>query len=318
MRFEYASLQALRAEGIDATELPDPRARYLIQLASRRINECTTQWFAPVWGAWRISGADSGILLAPQMVPILKVDGLYQYEPYSGEKLPYEPADYYVVPPEDPNELARQIELFSMGRSRFFSGEGTFNERRSDFILSQSGSVNKFAHGAGNFWLEGVLGWLEDLKEVSALTTTAVVAGDTEVDLDNVGEIEVGDAVLIGQKLCVIVIEITGNTIKWDWPALSAAPIGTRVRCFGHIPLDIARAAIMLAIRWKDPVGSEEGQTSLVSGRLMSEHTDNYSYSLGRDEGGGGGGGGVVVTTGDSMVDQIIANFVPPPYVGFV
>lgn len=316
MRFEYASLQAFRAEGIDATEVPDGRARYLIRLASRRINECTAQWFMPVWGAWRISGSDSGILLAPQMVPILKVDQLSQYEPYSQEKFPYEPSDFYVVPPESPDDLSRQIELFSMG-GKLFSGGGTFYERRRDFILSQSGSVHDFEHGAGNFMLEGVLGWLENLKEVDQLTTTPVAVGGTQVDLDDIGDIGIGDAVLIGQKFCVIVIGITGNTIQWDWPSEFAAQAGTRVRCFGQIPLDITRATLMLAIRWKDPIGSEEGQSSILTGRLLSERTDNYSYTLGRDE-GGGGGGGAVVTTGDTWVDQIIANFVPPPYVGFV
>jgi hypothetical protein len=318
MRFEYASLQALRAEGIDATELPDDRARYLVRLASRRINEVTTQWFCPVWGAWRISGSDSGILIAPQMVPILTVDQLSQYEPYSQEKFPYEPSDFHVVPPETPDELARQIELFTMG-GRLFTGGGTFYERRRDFILSQSGSVHDFEHGAGNFMLEGVLGWLENLKNVDQLTTTDVNVGDTEVDLDDVGDIQAGDAVLLGQKLCVILIEVTGNTIKWDWPSEFSIPSGTRVRCFGQVPLDIVRACLMLVIRWKDPIGSDEGQSSVIQGRLMSERTDNYSYTLGKDEGGGGGGGGgTVVTTGDTWVDQILANFVPPPYVGLV
>lgn len=314
MRFEYASLQALRAEGIDATEMSDDRARYLVRLASRRINECTTQWFMPVWGAWRISGSDSGILIAPQMVPVLKVDRLSQYEPYSKVKFPYEPADFHVVPPETPGELARQIELFTVGGR---GGGGTFCERRSEFIFSQGGSVHDFNQGAGNFMLEGVLGWLENLKDVDVLTTSDVSVGGTEVDLDDASEIEAGDAVLVGQKFCVLVIEVVGNTIKWDWPAEFVAPTGTRVRCFGQVPMDILRATLMLVIRWKDPIGSEEGQTSLVGGRLLSERTDNYSYTLGRDQ-GGGGGGDAVVTTGDTWVDQIIANFVPPPYVGFV
>lgn len=314
MEFEYASLPALRAEGIDDTELPDDRARHLIRLASRRINECTTQWFWPVWGTWRISGSDSGIVIAPQMVPVLKVDQLSLLEPYSGQKYPYGSSDFYIVPPEDNSGLARQIELFSMGRMG--GGGGTFNERLQDFILSQNQGDHNFPHGAGNLVLEGVLGWLENLKEVDTTTAADLSVDDTSLALTDASEIEEGDVVLIGEKIGLNVNGVSGNIISFD-KARKAAPSGTRVRCFGRVPFDIVRATLMLVIRWKDPIGSEEGQTALVGGRLLSERTDNYSYTLGRDQ-GGGGGGDAVVTTGDTWVDQIIANFVPPPYVGFV
>ena len=318
MEFEYTSVAAIRAEGIDSTELPDSRARDLIRLASRRINDCTTQWFQPVWGALRLSGADSGILTAPQFIPILDIYLLSLLDPYSNTRDSYDSAEYVVHPYEN-EPWGRQIELFASRRGRW---GGTFQERRTRFIMDQH-YIADFPEGAGNVEFQGVTGWTENYKVINNRKLVAVLSvGDTSVEIDNVTGIARGDTLLIDKRILVTITGITGNVVEFEGMPQGVdegAAIDAEVRDYGRVPLDIQRAALILAIFMRHPVGSDEEQQEEEALRLTSEKTDNYSYNLSSPGGGGGGGGGGgATTTGNRRVDQIIQRFVPPQYIGLV
>jgi len=316
MEFEYTSVAAIRAEGIDSTELPDSRARDLIRLASRRINDCTTQWFQPVWGALRLSGADSGILTAPQFIPVLDVDLLSLIDPFSNTIDSYDPAEYVVHPYEN-EPWGRQIELFSSRNSRW---GGTFNERRSAFIMGEQYIAN-FPEGAGNIELRGVTGWTENYKVINNRKITSVLSvGDTSIAIDDVTGIARGDTLLIDKRILVVITGIVGTTVTFDGMpdgVDEGAAIGAEVRDYGRVPLDIQRATLILAIFMRHPVGSEEEQQEEEALRLTSEKTDNYSYGL-SSPGGGSSSSSGSTTTGNRRVDQIIQRFVPPLYIGLV
>ncbi len=86
----YAIVADLRAEGVDASSVPDDRAQELILLASRLIDRLTGQWFFPRRETLRLDGDGSAMLHHPALLPILEVRRL------AVDSRSYAAADYAV------------------------------------------------------------------------------------------------------------------------------------------------------------------------------------------------------------------------------
>jgi hypothetical protein len=164
-----------------------------------------------------------------------------------------------------------------------------------------------FPRGSNNVRIDGVLGWIEEAKEVETTTTQDLVNGATSLDVASVSGFQEKDVIIIN-GVRRIISRIEGNTFYFETLRLRETILaGATVVTYGRVPSLIERA---LALIIKSQVEMRLNNTEIPRALIVSEKTDTYSYKL-RANGNWGD------LLGSREAEQIISNFLPPPYVGF-
>lgn len=281
IQYLYSSIRRLREEGVTPKQAGDGKLLELIQGSSETINLLTAQFFSPVEAPVRCAGGYS-ILHHPKLVPILKVNGIYELE--NGSRYLVSSSDYDFIP----------------GERTIRSLNGTFSSRVE---------------------IDGVFGWLREgsAKDVETTTAEDIESSATGVLLASVDGIEPRDVAIIGEgndALKVIVEDVDQSTSRIGFDnvgAVTTISSGASVRVYGAVPLGIERACKLFVIRNLPALGSDEFYETQIQGRIKSEKTDNYSYTL---QGSGESGGSSGQLTGSPEIDGVLSHFTPPPYVG--
>jgi hypothetical protein len=170
-----------------------------------------------------------------------------------------------------------------------------------------------FPRRRANVEIDGVFGWLEARPKVETRLAEDLAAGATEATLAGAAGLRPKDALLIGERVPLLVASIAGAKVTGD-PVPASAPAGTPAVAFGRVPRPVERACLMLAVRSRHGLATDAGARAAVSDRLIEERTDNYMYRLApaRETDGD------ERTTGDLAVDRLLADYVAPPFVGVV
>lgn len=277
--FVYVTIKELRDEGVEEAQHPDNRVYNRILDASNQINTTTKQIFVPVEESIRLNGNGDKLIHHPQLIPIIKI------------------TEAYLVA-SDGSEDSLDLTAFEI-------------EDRLILYLN-----NKFKYGLRNYRFVGVFGWIENTKNVETETTAHILPDDTEIVLDDVSKLDPGDVLLInGYYFLTHDINYTESKALIDKARLKVTQIdsGATVKCYGAPPRLIKKVAKQLTILNLPDMSSEQAQDSEEELRLKSEKTDNYSYTYFKPEESGG-----LSATGDYKIDELLAQFMPPPMIGVV
>lgn len=318
--FTYTSIQKVRALG-NFTTTPDDLILDKIREASAAINRVTGQWFQAVGLLFRTSGRGDIMLHFPGMPPVLSIDSL---QAVSASVL-CDITSFFVTNGRRIVRLQR-------------SAQGSWWNADIDEDAELDFDRLIFADGGGNIQIRGTFGWLSHLTNFDASnnvvpfqTTTAGVVDGTSgsIIMASVSGITVGSSLLLGDPLeSTIPVFVTGidrpnSRVLLDplgdfLPEALAA--GTKVRCFGRVPVMLTRAATILTGDYLNQTSAGAGGTDpltvLMRRRMLKEKTEDYQYELEspispdtseREN-----------TTGNTEVDSILANFVGPPGIEIV
>lgn len=324
MEFEYTTIKALRDEDITVAELSDARARNLIRYVSQRINTLTSQWFQGQRLRTRVDGRGCSLAHLPDFIPIVKLDKL-QVGTIEGSEFDVTREAYVLQPYSRP----RVVELISS----VVSGGGIALALKVPFLVQEGGiGGGAFPRTPQAVVLDGVFGWLESLKDVSAITQGGVLAVPAvpvvppaepdpplvEVEVDTVTGFRVGDTLLFPGNMVAIIREVIGGPPpKLRFEAIDfAVPAGTKIENFGRVPLEIQRATILIINRTLRAIGSGSASDADLESRITSESVEGYSYSASAPGASGatrsGGPGAGENTSGDPEADDILSQFVAP------
>lgn len=290
--FQYVTVRALRSEGISADDLPDDRARFLIQMSSNWINWLTQQWFLPMRVAASVDARHSSIVHLPTQVPILDLYSLNIFKEGMFD-MPLPSTAYNVGP--------RYVRMLY----------------KHGWLPEEPWFVK----------MDGVFGWLEDDYRKRSTTLTAPVnEGDIMISLSDVTGFHTGDAVMVGtdplNTFSFVVESVRGNQISCEG-ATASVPVGQTVTRYGKVPQLIQWATMLLVKDKRMPIGlqgteDDESSPRWFAERLQSESVEGYSYSLAALPRMYGHGGGAW-TTGNPEVDDCLSQFVCPNlYIGSV
>ena len=296
MNYRYTTITALRNEGVELDVLSDAKADTLIRMCSDFIDTLTDQWFAPMPKVVRLEGKDSDIIYHPSRIPIVKLNSF--------------------------NRVYADGTLINIPLQYLFVDERWIEIEASTEVVTHIGYriIDKFER-RHRFLAVAVWGWLDNAKDVSAdLTLDLVTGGDTATFSGlSGGYFEVGDQIVIvgsGQTITTMANAVTSTTIKLDKLSLPATiAAGAKIYSYGRTPLAIQNACKQLVIFNTPALASEEFQQQALETRLIMERTDNYEYKL--DSTTDGRRKGVISITGNDQIDNLLAHYVAPPFVGF-
>lgn len=167
----------------------------------------------------------------------------------------------------------------------------------------------RFPTGVANVELAGVFGWLERRAPFVTVLVEPLAPGATEAKVADPSGLRAGDAVLIDGRVSVLLSDV----VRFD-PAEDGAPAGARVVAYGRVPRPVRRACLMIAARNRHGLATAAAVQQAIADRVVEERTDNYMYRLatwGESE-------RPPEARGDLDVEQLLADFVAPPFVGVV
>jgi hypothetical protein len=321
--FEYCTIKDLRAEGVTFEEAQVNRALYLIRVASARINQFTSQVFAPIVGDQYVDGRDSPLVFLPNLLPIAKLSAISIISSRTSRRRATN-----VLPDRREFTVAlANVELSQDNRFVEWITDETSN-LAWPYWAYPAESETWFPRGRKNIKLTGVFGWLEGDGELSTTVTAAASQGAGKVVVADVTGWEEGmwavftfpDGTVKTQVISGVdtttsaLLFATGDPskLKFDVPDTST------VESYGSTPLLIRRAATRLVIRDMPQLSAPEGsQDDIMQQAIVEERIDNYRYKIDPDliaeriESG---------STGDAQVDSILQQFIDeiPVYVGMV
>lgn len=311
--FKYTTIVELREEGLTEATLTDARAAKLIARVSEEINGLTDQWFAPV--AKRLFVDGNGGSLAMMDIPVLAVDDLEvlssrSSDPGIARVGAVEPS--YVI--GLPSELPRFDDRFAMSspfRPSTLIPDFTIDDRKIR-------SMTPFPNGVNNVRVDGIFGWLENRQVFETTLAAPLEPNASSCELVDASGIRRGHLItfIVGAgpnartEFTAWVAYVEGNVVTFVDPAtdldVTLAVETTRVGDYGSVPAGIQQAALRLVNRQKTGIGTASFSEEEFFGRLKSEKTDNYQYTL----------AAAVEVTGDDLVNTLLNKFVKPPYVG--
>ena len=322
--FEYCTIKDLRDESVTFEDAQVNRALYLIRVASARINQFTSQVFAPITGDQYIDGRDSSLVSLPNLWPIVKLSSISILPARTSRRRATN-----VLPDRRVFSVAlSNVEISQNGRFiEWITDESDYSDWPTWSYPSESETW--FPRGRRNIKLGGIFGWLEDGdEELTATVTSTAVKGASKVIVDDVTGWEEGmwaiftfpngtiekQAISGVDEVTPALLFASGDPAKLRF----AVPDTSTVEGHGRTPLLIRRAATRLAVRDLAQITGEQGSPDdIFQQALVEERTDNYRYKLDanliaeRIESG---------STGDSQVDAILQQFIDeiPVYVGMV
>jgi len=319
--FEYCTEKDLRDEGVTIDEASPTRLRYLIRVASDRINRFTGQIFQPIVGDQYVDGQNSPLVYLPGYIPIIDLTAIQIVSERTARQrtsvLPDRREFTVALANVELSQDNRMIEWVTD-----YSTSGAL-----PWWMGPTEYETWFPRGRKNVKLTGVFGWLEGDKALSTTTTSAATAGDAKVVVDDLTDWESHDWAIftltggtVMQKISGVDSTTSSLLFADDGPSKLSfdVPSGTVVQSFGRTPMLIRRAATRLVIRDMPQLSSEGGQQDdIMQQAIVEERIDNYRYKIDADlisqriESG---------STGDAQVDSILQQFIDeiPTYIGMV
>ena len=172
----------------------------------------------------------------------------------------------------------------------------------------------KFIH---DMTIDGTFGYLDNINKTQTNNASELTRESDEMELDSVNNFMIGDIVDItdgdeSYRIIVNAIDRENKTISFD--AITdfgeEIAIGSSITRWGTIPYMIRRATILLYKKLNTAIGSSDYEDEQLQGRIKTEKTDNYSYTLFTNQETHGSGGKPYLT-GDEMVDNALLNYLP-------
>lgn len=274
----YTTISSLQQRGFKRYTNTDDIIR-VIEDYSRKVNLLTEQLFMPIHLIERYIKVDNWSRLINTKNKIIAINSIsYKADGsdtvYTVDESNYIPYDSYI-------ELGTGLQSF---------------DYETELSLVFGANYVRY-----RFNVDGIFGWIEKKQEPFQTTLTQdLVSNATSLTLSDVSELEPKDFLTIGKlNILIDTVDYNTNTITFDkLPTLKTVNSGTSCISYGKLLPDIERATILLCLASK--------KIEALGGRLKSERTDRYSYSL---ETGS--------ISGVAEVDQILANYQAPVYVGF-
>ena len=310
--FQYSTVAEFRTRlQVTLDEYPDITdaiIRSALQRASNVINQATGEIFLPAKGIVEVDGSGFDLVTHPNMYPFLQVDAIT--------------IDYS-------RSLSSNSDIsVSSGTQTVTSGNYGISNSGLIIQLLFSGvastfSISKFPRGRRNISIDGIFGWLEPRKDYTTVILGVIEEGDTSVVLDDIDSVEVRDILVFGDMdgtnnellrwVQVISIDYDTKEIAFESVVnrsdLPLQPL-TVVTCFGQVPLAIDIATGVLAYNKEIP-----GLASEVSASNVKHmKTDAFAFTKFTSE--ELGGAPTQTLTGDNYADQLLQEYLRPPFIG--
>jgi len=211
---------------------------------------------------------------------------------------------------------------------RFLEMFSEVTKRAGPHVYNQ---VEKFRPGVLNYALAGVFGMQErrpfsdtGARKIETTTDSAITEGDTQISVADSSEFRAGQVILVRSGTvsgatfsCHAIIQSIGspNLLNVDPIVLSqAAPSGSQVVTYGHVPEEVQMACVLIVNDRKYGMATEQFRNAQVQSRIRMEQTDNYLYQLDSRS----AHTSEANTTGNEEADRLLASYSAPPYLGGV
>lgn len=263
MKFMYSTLKSVREFGVIERSVNDKKVNSLIEFYSKLCNRMISKHFIPVREVSRFSGSGTKVLRTGGRPKIIKINSISIIH----------------------SDAARTVI------------EGSKYTYQGNTIMHNY----NFPIGYNNIEIDAIYGEVENIKEIEVETLTEINSESTTVQLNSVEELDIRDVLVIENRVFIINdIEYDTNIIHIDTPIdKKVIPIGSKLYCYGAVPLEIERA-INLLIKHNKVLESQ------VGGRIKSEKTDGYSYEMFSNQ---------FYTTGIAEVDNIFQSFTESDFI---
>ena len=181
MNFVYTSYYFLgKLFGLDSSSIDAFRKRLILTDIAGRINSITGQYFNPNAATLYADGRSDNIVNTPGFIPIIKLDNLTVI----GNR-----TNYRDTPITGLNLLSRSwntIQDFGGASCSCSQADCAYTE--DDYVISNQFDKRVielaqriFPGGAQNVKMEGVFGWLENVREVSFILVDEITSTSEEV-----------------------------------------------------------------------------------------------------------------------------------------
>ena len=317
--YKYTTVPELRTAGITAAMVSDANAAALIEEASLAVNSLTSNWFVPIRQTAVLDGQGNRALLLPAPQLEIITDPIVYDSDRSTTRTLEASVGYFESTSSgvDPGDMATTV-------AKAVGGEGEVVSQAGDWFLVQT---MRFPDGVGNVSIEGFYGCISPtISKFETTTTVSFDPEDTTITLTdgtgfNAGKIV---SILVSDEVVysAIILSRSTNVITVDkaYDLDEAVAIGATVVTFGKVPYPVKRACLIMCVELSSPL-AESIEELGISGRLISERTDSYSYSLQSGDGLAIGGGGTYLSSISLLLSGSSDgrnSFVKPGYVGMV
>ena len=335
--YGYVSIAEVRDEGFsDVTEYPDALLEKWIKRATSKIDTFTKQFFVPKAEIYQVDGQSSVYLVMPHSIPIIKINAIsidfkktsprttYSYCPFTdnrafGDLL----EDDYSLSEND-----RKIELLDTGFCGFMSSY-PYSSYDSSYKYREYRDPNVFPEGSRNISVDGVFGWQENKKDYKTDLSTQYNSGESFLYVSDSSGLDKYDSILILHQIGSVskVIYRRIYSINYGTNELTIdpiegygnIPIATVVCSFGQIPCQIVEATLRLVSRFAIEIIDPENSSGNCK-NITEETIDNYKWKTDSRFSVFGSDRQYLTygSTGDLLVDRLLDEFLPLPYVGHV
>lgn len=269
----YTTISSLKAKGFKRF-VEDAKIIKVIEDYSRIINIYTEQLFLPIHKVVSNIPLEewSKIIHSPDKLPIILINSI-MYRTKSSSNQVLDPLEYYIF-------------------KRYIEFEKDFHIFSTEQALLTALDINPLIY---RFTIDGVFGWINNNQQPIVVEILTAINPETKTaTLSNVENFNTGDILTVGNKNIIIdTIDYVTKVITFDPLYTAPIPEHTQAICYGSILPDIKLACERLCLASKK-------LESIMGGRIISEHTDRYSYRA------------IATTTGIAEVDVILSNYSMP------
>ena len=294
----YATIQDIRDEGYDASEIPDARALKILERAADTIERLTGQFFGPKKLVVKQDGRFGRLIYEPGRNKIIEFISLFNIL-LSGDKSPIS-SNWFEVKSRavkmQPGEWGTPWERAVIGRR-----------------------PTRFLDQVQNVELTAVFGHIDVGEKIQTTLATPLTKGDTTVTVTDSATLEKGHILFIDDSFWLI-NQTDGSggveALTID-PSCGRASAGASVVVYGSVLADIVEASLRTALANRHGIGSSEASEADIAANIKSEKTDNYTYTLATPTGGTGKtGASRYKGTGDPRADAILSHYKGPKITG--
>jgi hypothetical protein len=310
---QYVTVSEFRERsGVDWDEfedITDDMIRDGLRRASKNISVATGEVFLPHKEVVYFDGTGDNLVHHPHLYPFLQLDSL-KVVGGAGSSYTLGSNSYSLTDDSFCIQLTPHNDVGTCG-------------------LPMPNTDKRFPIGVRNVIMDGIFGWMEPIKSYNTKTRGDIESDTTEVELKSVTNVEKGDILMIGK---LDEFESESNDI-WLWfevltvdhdnRIVTFEPLGnmpnlpivanTEVHCFGRVPMAVKTATIRAAANREVQGVSDEarghmGVKSMKTDAFMWTKFTQGEHSASLEDS----------VTGDIYADNLLDNYLRPPYVGGV
>lgn len=313
-RSVYARIADLRAILTDESAFPDDVLWGLLELASAMVEHYTQQFFGPRYIDTYVDGLGKRAIQEAAQNKVIEVERL-EYRRTDGSFRLIDPKFYSITDSERRIRL-RTIDKLPSPPDRAFLAGSQVDGLTIDRVIPPGSPARRFPYDDSNVHMVGFFGWLELSEKFETVLTADLAAGGTSVTVQDSGDVETNDLLLIDRRFWVIVGAVATTSVPEDPgpavdgvftidPSPKAAASGAEVIRFGQVPLLIRQAVLRTAVANQYTPGSDQEVELGLRQRIKREETDNYEiefFSSNRSA-------STETGTGDPRADAILSRF---------